>query len=169
VNHHRWTPGPVVRGTTLPVSAQSGLISQAGRVLLIRCEPDMPDQGPRWDLPGALQLSGETPDDSLRRGVWERTSLLVDPGEVLHSQHFIWKVNGHQLPGWLRIRACALQQDGRPTAVHPSQPLAGQPAGWFSLTDALQLPLEVAVAEALGVALDRLPQPRRGPRSCRLL
>lgn len=61
-----------------PVSVK-GVVIRGGRVVLLRNERE------EWELPGGRLEPGESPEECLRREVWEELGLSVGVAALLHA------------------------------------------------------------------------------------
>ncbi|HUN57957.1 MAG TPA: NUDIX domain-containing protein [Candidatus Binataceae bacterium] len=60
-----------------------GVISHAGKILILRRVPSMVYKPGHWDLPGGHLSLGETFEKCLTREIAEETSLSITPGQLL--------------------------------------------------------------------------------------
>ena len=60
-----------------------GVITHAGKILVLKRAPSMTYKPGHWDLPGGHLALGETFEQCLTREVHEETSLNITPGPLL--------------------------------------------------------------------------------------
>ncbi|GLH68609.1 DNA mismatch repair protein MutT [Geothrix rubra] len=112
------------------VDVALAVIWRGGRLFLQRREPTGAVLPGRWELPGGKVEAAETPETALRRELREEVALAV---EALHGL----PVLEHIYPDLMvRLHPFQVRAQGEPRT-----PLAW---GWFTLEEALRLPLPEA-------------------------
>lgn len=67
--------------------ATKGIITHAGRVLIVRRGPGESSPG-IWEFPGGRLEFGETPEEGLRREAMEETGLAIEVDRLLYAANF---------------------------------------------------------------------------------
>jgi 8-oxo-dGTP diphosphatase len=124
--------------TWLPVVALA-LLDPAGRVLLQQ-RPLGKHHAELWEFPGGKVESDEKPRDSLVREIAEELAITLDPGQ-LRSGYFAEETGERSI---VMLLYTSHQKGVLPVGQD------GQQWGWFTLTEASDLPLAPMDRELLG-------------------
>lgn len=133
--------------------AAYGLVTDpSGRVLLARIAPGYPGAG-RWHLPGGGTDHGEGAVEGLLRELVEETAQVGRVTSLLtvSHRHHLAAMGPEGVPiDWHGVRAVFRVQVDEPTAPRVTE-TAGSTAeaAWFSVSDALSLPVTEVVEDAL--------------------
>jgi ADP-ribose pyrophosphatase YjhB (NUDIX family) len=125
----------------------------AGRVLLTKIAEGYPGAG-RWNLPGGGTDHGELPEEALARELIEETSQTGQVEGLLEisHRHDPAAVGPERVPiDWHVIRVVFRVRIDRPSAAVVTEAAGGSTseAGWFTLEQALALPLATSARSAL--------------------
>lgn len=79
-----------------PILVVAGCIARGDSVLLsLREDPELVGESPKWELPGGKVEFGETPEEALKREIFEELNLEVRPLSLIpHIQTNLWKKGG---------------------------------------------------------------------------
>jgi ADP-ribose pyrophosphatase YjhB (NUDIX family) len=133
--------------------AAYGLVTDpGGRILLTRIAPGYPGAG-RWHLPGGGTDHGEGAVEGLQRELAEETAQV---GRVIRlltvsHRHHVAALGPEGVPiDWHGVRAVFRVEVDEPTAPRVTE-TAGSTAeaAWFSVPDALSLPVTEVVEDAV--------------------
>ncbi|HEX2155181.1 MAG TPA: NUDIX hydrolase [Acidimicrobiia bacterium] len=124
----------MIRGSAdRPIPGVGVAVVDDRRILLVQRGRE-PGKG-LWAVPGGKVDVGETLVDAARREVMEETGMEVEVGDVLWAGE---SIGPGDPPGWhyVLVDFFATRLAGEPVAADDAAAL-----GWFTLDEALQLPL----------------------------
>lgn len=112
--HPAKTPIPKVTTGPQSVKVTAGILQRSGRVLIAQRSADDP-QPLKWEFPGGKIEVGETPEDCLKRELFEELGIRVCVGALLaHHLHYgaqgqvdLIAFHAHWIAGELRLRVHA--------------------------------------------------------------
>lgn len=126
-----------------PIPAVKGIISRGEEVLLLK-----QDLGGDllWTIPGGRMNFGETPEETLRREIREEVRLDIDIREFLQTYSFFFKGGEKQV---IAMVYHCVSPEG--TVNIEDSPIEDriEDYGWFSVPEALDLPLSEGVESVL--------------------
>lgn len=131
--------------------AQKAVITQDGRLLMVRKALTDPFQPGRWELPGGRLQQGETPDEALAREVREEVGLTVQPGLPLAL--WSWRLQDSTVVAVARsceIVSGELDLSGHDVGDHIER------AAWVELDTVLKLDLIPSARAPITTVLERL-------------
>jgi 8-oxo-dGTP pyrophosphatase MutT (NUDIX family) len=114
--------------------AQKAVITDNGKILLVRKSDEDPNYPRRWELPGGRLKDGEDVNAHVMREVLEETGLTVRPGRLIHlwSWDMLWP--GEPVRVIAVSRYCELQP-GVPAGLRRERDDYLAEQCWFSKDD----------------------------------
>lgn len=118
--------------------AQKAVVTDNGKILLVRKSDEDPNYPGRWELPGGRLKEFEDVDDHMVREVLEETGFTVRPGKLIHlwSWDMLW--HGEQVRVIAVSRYCELQP-GEPAKLRREGDDYLAEQRWFSRDDLQEL------------------------------
>lgn len=136
--------------------AQKAVVTDNGKILLVRKSDEDPNYPGRWELPGGRLKDGEDVNAHMVREVLEETGLTVRPGKLIHlwSWDMLW--HGEHIRVIAVSRYCELQP-GVPAGLcrEGDDYLAEQ--RWFSKDDLLGLDIIPSQLPTIGMVVAGSP------------
>ncbi len=121
------------------IDVVAGVIVRGGRLLLTQRRPEQ-DFPFRWESPGGKVEDGETPEDALRRELWEEIGV-----RALIVRCLLWKgVIDREVRAPVHVSLITVTLADH---VQP-KPVEGQGLGWFTIEELRSLTLMPANALA---------------------
>jgi 8-oxo-dGTP diphosphatase len=108
-----------------------GVITQGGKLLVLKRAPSMSYQPGSWDLPGGHLAIGESFEECLAREIEEETGLTIAAPRLLGIHHSVG-------PYLQAIFACTIESDAHDIRLRPHEHVEAQ---WVATSELAQLEL----------------------------
>lgn len=133
------------------VGVGAAIINTQGKVFITKRGTQAKNERGKWEFPGGSIQFGETLKDALKREIKEEHGIEIEIGDLLGiCDHIIPQEKQH----WLApVYICTIDE-GTPVICEPKK---CSEIGWFTLEEAVALPLSIVTQYDIQLLQDKFP------------